>query len=95
MLWAACALYLCYKTHGQFRQKYFEQIENVQCEVVRSVQLNHLQNLSDAIEANPEILYCEYQRRSLIAWCRYYKNTRAQELIMRMMIKYPKEAMAA
>jgi hypothetical protein len=95
MLWAAFVIYLCFKTHYQFKQNNITEKENVQCDVVMSVQMNHLQKLSEAIDANPDILYCDYQRRSLIAWCRYYKNTKAQELIIQMMEKYPKEALAA
>lgn len=79
----------------QFKLENITEKENVQCEVVNSVQMNQLQKLSEAIEANPDILYCDYQRRSLIAWCRYYKNTNAQELIIQMMKKYPKEMIAA
>lgn len=95
ILWAACAFFLLYKTRTQFQQIHIAEIENIQSRVVLSVQLNQLSKLLEFIEANPEILYCEYQRRSLIAWCRYYKNTGAQELIMEMMKKYPKIASAA
>lgn len=97
-LWAACALFLCYKTQTQFKQIHIAQIESAQHAIVQSIELNQLQKLSDAIETNPEILYFEYQRRTLIAWCKYYKNTRAQELVMDLMNKYPKgskELMAA
>lgn len=95
ILWAACGAFLCYKTHIQFRQILIAQIEDAQSRVVLSVQLNQLQTLREVIEANPEILYCNYQRRSLIAWCRYYKNTCAQELIVQMMQKYPQMAKVA
>lgn len=94
-LWIATALFLCYKTHYQFRVNHIAQIESAQSVVIHSLELNQLQKLSEIIEANPEILYFDYQRRSLIAWCRYYKNTRAQELIIQMMKKYPKTSAAA
>ncbi|MDD4974669.1 MAG: hypothetical protein PHY93_09990 [Bacteriovorax sp.] len=95
ILWAAFVIYLCLKTHIQFKRNIITEKENVQCDVVNSLQMNQLQKLSEAIDANPDILYCDYQRRSLIAWCRYYKNTRAQELIIQLMKKYPKQALAA
>lgn len=95
LLWAGLILFLCFKTHNQFQQNNINVKENAQSDVVRSVQLNQLQKLSEVIDANPDILYCDYQRRSLIAWCRYYKNTKAQELIIQMMNKYPKENIAA
>ncbi|MDO9182658.1 MAG: hypothetical protein Q7U04_09630 [Bacteriovorax sp.] len=93
--WASLVMFLCYKVYSQFLQNNIMAKEIVQCDVVLSVELNKLQKLSDAIDANPDVLYCDYQRRSLIAWCRYYKNTQAQELIITMMKKYPKEAIAA
>lgn len=89
VLWVACALFVCYKIFSQVQQNNIEEQESIQCIVVQSVEFNRLQVLSDAIEANPDILYCVYQRRSLVAWCRYYKNTRALELILQMMEKYP------
>ncbi|MFA6237178.1 MAG: hypothetical protein WC635_07620 [Bacteriovorax sp.] len=95
ILWTACALFLCYKTHTQFRQSHLTAIENIQGAIVQFMQSNQLQKLSEIIDANPEVLYCDYQRRSLIAWCRYYKNTHAQELIIQLMKKYPKDAIAA
>ncbi len=95
LLWFVCVAFLCYKTYVRFQHSHIVEIENAQSIVVQSLQLNQLQCLSEAIESNPEILYCDYQRRSLIAWCRYYKNTRAQELIIQLMKKYPKEAIAA
>jgi hypothetical protein len=95
LLWCALALYLCVKGCFQFKKIVISEKENIQNEIVHCVELNHLENLMLAIDANPEILYCDYQRRSLIAWCRYYKNTRAQELIIQMMKKYPPESRAA
>lgn len=95
ILWAACGAFVCYKARNQFRQIQIAQIEDAQNRVVLSVQLNQLQKLSEEIEANPEILYCDYQRRSLIAWCRHYKNAGAQELIIQMMQKYPKISMVS
>ena len=95
ILWTAFAIYLCFKTHHQFQLNNILKKENAQCDLVLSVQLNHLNKLSEAIEANPDILYSDYQRRSLTAWCRYYKNTKALELIIQMMKKYPQKMLAA
>lgn len=95
ILWTAFGIYLCYKTHAQFQHNTLTEKEHVQNVIIQSVQMNRLEELSQAIESNPDILYCDYQRRSLVAWCRYYKNTKAQELIMHLMKKYPKESVAA
>ncbi len=95
ILWSAFVIYIGIKAFlfiGSYA-KYKK--ENIQNNVVEALQMNRLEDLTREIEANPEILYCDYQRRSLIAWCRYYKNTRAQELIIHLMQKYPKESLAA
>jgi hypothetical protein len=89
ILWSAFPVYLCFKTYNQFKQNYILEKENVQNDIIKSVQTNQLQKLAEAIDANPDILYCDYQRRSLIAWCRYYQNTKAQELIIQLMEKHP------
>jgi len=95
ILWSGLAFFLCYKIYCQLYQNNLSQIENVQYCVVQSVQMNRLEELSKVIDENPGVLYCDYQRRSLVAWCRYYKNTKAQELVIKMMKKYPREQMAA
>jgi len=95
ILWCAFIIFIGVKSF-MFLDRYAKnKKENIQDNIVQSLQMNRLEDLSRAIEANPEILYSDYQRRSLIAWCRYYKNTRAQELIIHLMQKYPKESLAA
>jgi hypothetical protein len=90
ILWTAFAIYLCVKTHSHFLQSNLNQKESVQSSIVHSLQFNKLDELTVAIEENPEILYCDFQRRSLMNWCRYYKNTRALEVVIQLMKKYPK-----
>lgn len=95
ILWTALALFIAFKVINYVQQSSTGHIEIIQNVVVKSLVKNNLQDLELAIEANPEILYCEYQRKSLEAWCRYYKNTKAQELIVEMRKKYPKKSLAA
>lgn len=95
VLWTGLGLFVAYKMIAYIKEAKFNRREIVQNVVVQSVLKNDLQELELAIESNPEILYCEYQRKSLESWCRYYKNTKAQELIVKMMKKYPKNTLAA
>lgn len=95
VLWTALALYIAYKLCSCIQQSTISQRQIVQDVVIQSVLKNNLTELELAIDANPDILYCEYQRKSLEAWCRYYKNTKAQELIIQLKQKYPKKALAA
>lgn len=95
ILWLPFNLFLCFKIHTQFVKNLDTERENIQSTLIHFLERNHLQKIKEIIESNPEILYCDYQRRSLIAWCRYYKNSNAQALIMQMMEKYPKAAIAA
>ena len=95
IIWSALIFFLAFKLRMQMTRDTVVAIENAQCSIVLSVQLNRLEELGKLIEENPSVLYCDYQRRSLVAWCRYYKNTKAQELIIRMMKKYPQVQSAA
>jgi len=88
-LWSLLLIFLGFKMRTQIYKDNISDIENAQCSIVLSVQMNRLEDLTKLIEENPSVLYCDYQRRSLVAWCRYYKNTKAQELVIRMMKKYP------
>ncbi|MBC7427897.1 MAG: hypothetical protein H7336_04740 [Bacteriovorax sp.] len=59
------------------------------------IHMNHLQSLTEAIESNPQLLYCDYKKKSLTHWCKHYNNTKAILVINQMIQKYPKEAFQA
>jgi hypothetical protein len=63
--------------------------------IVLHIQMNHIDSLTKAIESNPEILYLHYKRQNLLAWCQYYKNPRAQSVIMQLMAKHPQSLSVA
>jgi hypothetical protein len=63
--------------------------------IVLHIQLNHIESLTKAIESNPEILYLQYKRQNLLAWCQYYKNPRAQSVILQLMAKHPQSLSVA
>ncbi len=95
VLWTAFASYVGYKIYSQFRESNFSEKENAQNKLISSLQMNRLEEFAQTIEANPDVLYCDYHQRSLMAWCQYYKNTKAQKLVEEMMRKYPQESLAA
>jgi hypothetical protein len=64
-------------------------------QIILFIHMNHLQSLSDAIESNPQLLYCDYKKKSLIHWCKHYNNTNAIVMINQMTQKYPKETFLA
>jgi hypothetical protein len=63
--------------------------------IVLHIQMNHIDSLTKAIESNPELLYLQYKRQSLLAWCQYYKNPRAQSVIIQLMAKHPQSLSVA
>lgn len=96
ILWTAFGIYLAFKLYSQFRETNVSEIENSQNKIISSLQMNRLEEFAQAIDANPDVLYCDYHQRSLMAWCQYYKNTKAQNVVEKMMKKYPKkESLAA
>lgn len=95
VLWTALLIFVAYKIFSHVMNAGFIHIELIKNVVFKFLSKNNLQDLELAIEANPEVLYCEYQQKSLEAWCRYYKNPKAQELIVQMMKKYPRNSLAA
>lgn len=95
VLWTALGLYIAWKIVFSIHDSRISRTQIVQDVVIQSVQKNNLVELELAIESNPDVLYFEYQRKSLEAWCRYYKNTGAQELIVKLKEKYPKKPLAA
>jgi hypothetical protein len=62
------------------------EIENI----VSLIHLNQLQLLSEAIELNPQLLYCSYKKKSLLLWCNHYNNTKAVLVVNELSQKYPK-----
>jgi hypothetical protein len=64
-------------------------------QLILFIHMNHLQSLTEAIESNPQLLYCDYKKKSLVHWCKHYNNTKAILVIHQMSQKYPKEALRA
>jgi len=67
-------------------------------QIVLFIQSNKLESLTEAIESNPSILHCDYQKQTLLSWCKFYNNTKALMVVLQMIKKYPPEkayAMAA
>ena len=64
-----------------------EEIEKL----VLYIHMNHLQSLTEAIESNPQLLYCDYKKKSLLHWCKVYGNTKAFSVVAQMTQKYPKD----
>ena len=62
-------------------------------EIVAFIQKNHLQSLTEAIESNPILLHCEFKKRDLLSWCKFYNNTKALMVVIHMTKKYPREKM--
>lgn len=60
-------------------------------QLILFIHMNHLQSLAEAIESNPELLYCDYKKKSLPYWCKHYNNTKALIVVTQMTQKYPKE----
>ena len=95
ILWSAFVLFLIYKIIVHFNQNNIDEQHSAQNEVIEALIKNNLIELSEKIDQNPDVLYKNYQRRSLVNWCRYYKNTKAQELVIQKMNKYPEQSIAA
>jgi hypothetical protein len=67
-------------------------------QIVLLIQSNKLDSLTKAIESNPKILHCDYKKQTLLSWCKFYNNTKALMVVLKMIKKYPPEkayAMAA
>lgn len=64
-------------------------------QLILFIHMNHLQSLTEAIESNPQLLYCDYKKKSLIHWCRHYNNTKAILVINQMTQKYPRDGYLA
>lgn len=90
-LWASLPVYLIFKTKRKSHKPL--PVLSTKCpvsEVVLFIQRNHLKSLSQAIDSNPDILYCEYKNQDLLMWCKHYNNSKAQSVIIQMTKKYPK-----
>lgn len=59
-------------------------------QLILFIHMNHLQSLTEAIESNPQLLYMDYKKKSLLHWCKHYNNTKALMVINQMTQKYPK-----
>lgn len=53
--------------------------------ILMFIQVGHSQALSEALDERPELLSQKYQRKSLLYWTKYYKNTEAHSIIAKRM----------
>lgn len=88
-------IYMLFKTsrHVVIPEKKDRPIELAQ--LVFFIHMNHLQSFSEALESNPNLLYCDYKKKSLLHWCKFYNNTKALGVVIQMTQKYPKEELLA
>lgn len=82
-------IYVLWVTNGRVSQQEQEQIPLTLEQTILFIQMNHLQSLTEAIEQNPELLYMDYKKKSLLYWCKHYKNTKAHTVILQLMKRYP------
>ncbi len=88
-------IYMAFKTNRRVAQEELnEQPKEVE-QLILFIHMNHLQSLTEAIESNPQLLYCDYKKKSLLHWCKHYNNTKALMVIIQMTQKYPKKELLA
>ncbi len=88
-------IYLVYKTNFSIADEEIKQRPDEIEKLVLYIHMNHLQSLTEAIESNPQLLYCDYKKKSLLHWCKVYNNTKALSVVIQMTQKYPKEQLLA
>jgi hypothetical protein len=86
--------YILYKTRIRMVVKKEMPIAPPEIEqIVSFIQMNRLQSLTEAIESNPLLLHCEFKKKDLLSWCKFYNNTKALMVVIHMTKKYPLEKM--
>lgn len=53
--------------------------------IVMFIQTKHSQALTEELEERPEALFLTYEKKSLLYWAKYYKNTEAHSIIAKKM----------
>ena len=95
MLGFAIPIYIFFKTSRRtVAKKVIKEVPRELEQIVILIQKNRLQSLITAIESNPTVLHCDYNKHSLLSWCKFYNNTKALMVILEMLKKYPPEKVA-
>lgn len=84
-------IYVILKTNRRIAAKEEEEFPKEIEQVILFIQMNHLQSLTEAIEANPRLLYALYKKSSLLHWCKYYNNTKALMVVIQLQKKFPNQ----
>lgn len=84
-------IYVALKTNVRIAEREEKEKSKELEQLILFIQVNHLQSLTEAIEANPGLLYLNHKKHSLLYWCKYYNNSKAHLVIVQMIRKYPKE----
>lgn len=88
-------IYMALKTNRRVAERELKEQPSEVEQLILFIHMNHLQSLTEAIESNPQLLYCDYKKKSLLHWCKHYNNTKALMVITQMTQKYPKEQLLA
>lgn len=83
------------RLHFKNQHKSFEKAPADFEQIISHIHANRLRSLAEAIESNPQILYCDYKKKSLLVWCKHYNNRNATSIIFQMTQKYPKEILSS
>ena len=90
ILWVL-PIYFLLKTHKRLIIKSHLKSRPELGQIVTFIKMNHLQSLSEALESNPSLIYCEYKKKSLMSWCEHYNNASAQKIISQISSKNTSE----
>lgn len=94
-LFFGVVIYMLFKTNRRVSSMEKKHLPSDLEKLVLFIHMNHLQSFTEAIESNPNLLYCDYKKKSLLNWCKFYNNTKALGVVIQMTQKYPKEELLA
>lgn len=68
-------------------EKYLLRTGNDAREIVYLIQVAHHQTMLEKLHRDPDLLRQTYKKKSLLYWCRYYKNEEAHRIIIGLLKK--------
>lgn len=91
VVWIFAFFYILFNTNIRIANRELSERPKELEQIVLFIQMNHLQSMTEAIETNPDLLYCTYKKNSLLYWCKYYNNTKALMVVIQLIKKFPRE----
>lgn len=74
-----------YKVYEKNEKEYFESYDRNPSSLIYLIKMKQNQSLAEILKKEPKLALANHKTKSLLYWCKHYKNVEAHKLILQSM----------